>query len=161
MYYQDLEGYMQEVLGYKRNDNLNMNWQPTTYISENGEQECEKFYPETYRKVHPIIENVCMLHSNEFMTEELLQKMVEETCIQLQERNVFTIAEASMNRTNDKRGEDRNERKSFIRDLLRIWLLREFFRRPSHRPPRPPMRPPYPGGNRPPIMPREGKYTLY
>ena len=94
-------------------------------------------------------------------TEELLQKMVEETCVQLQEKNVFTIVEAQNNRANEKRGEDRNDKNSFIRDLLRIWLLKEFFKRPSHRPPRPPMRPPYPGENRPPIMQREGKYPLY
>ena len=161
MYYQDLESYMQEVLGYKRNDNFAMNWQPTMYIEESGEQECEKFYPLSYTKIYPIIENVCLVHSNEMMTEELLQKMVEETCVQLQEKNVFTIVEAQNNRTNEKRGEARNDRNSFIRDLLRIWLLKEFFKRPSHRPPRPPMRPPYPGENRPPIMPREGKYPLY
>lgn len=159
MYYQDLESYMQEVLGYRRND-LNGNWQSTTYIPENWEQECERFYPETYHKVHPIVENVCMVHGNELMTEELLQKMVEETSRQLQERKIFSITETT-NRTTDKRAEDRNERNTFINDLLRIWLLREFFRRPFPRPPRPPMRPPYPGGNRPPIMPREGKYSSY
>lgn len=165
MYYQDFESYMQEVLGYKGNmQNCPDEWNSDIYIMpSNDMQNCEKFYPSVYQIIYPVIQNVCINHNSEEMSEELMQRMLTEVNIQLQQKNISITMEQTqtISRGNDKKREERSNNNSLLQDLIKIWIIREFFmNRPPHRPtpPRPPMRPPFPGnpGGRPPIMPRQG-----
>lgn len=156
MYYNMYEEYIRNVLGYPkrqdiyqndisygieygyRNDyqNLPINNIDRTDQLRNENKELEKYYPEIYNIVYPIILEKCGENRGE-INEQLINKITEEIYLKIPK---------------EKR-EDRGDRQNFnLRDLIRILLLRELLQRP--RPPiRPPMGPPPP---RPPMGPPVG-----
>lgn len=161
------EEYMRSVLGYRPmygNDNI---YEPndyyimqTTTSPAMQENQCDEMYPEIYHKIYPLICKECR-SVNTQLTNELLEKMTE---------NVYQAIEIDLKiETKNVRQEDRQfgGRNNFLRDLIRILILKELLGgRPGPRPPmpgpgpRPPFpggpgggpRPPFPGG---PIRPRD------
>lgn len=156
MYYNMYEEYIRNVLGYpKRQDiyqndisygieygyrngyqNLPINNIERMEQSRNENKELEKYYPEIYNIVYPIILEKCEENRGE-INEQLINNITEEIYLKIPK---------------EKR-EDRGDRQNFnLRDLIRILLLREW-----GRPNRPPDRPPFPpGGGRPPMGPGPG-----
>ena len=186
MYYQNYEDYMRQVLGYPNmstNDNCNdgyyqvsMSMRPAYEMPE----EREDLYPEIYRLIYPMVCKACDEVGDREITEELVENLTNTIYINFEgEATVEVPMQRAENRNGDVKNpnakeEVRQTRQSnpFLRDLIRILILRRLFerRRPRprprpHFPPRPPMpgpRPPFPGvgGMMRPPMPR-GYEDLY
>ena len=79
MYYQNYEDYMRSVLGYPVESTYD------NYIIQNREysvnyqnnSELESMYPEIYKKINPVVCEVCE-RSKEPITKEVIENMVEE-----------------------------------------------------------------------------------
>lgn len=79
MYYQNYEDYMRSVLGYPiestydnyiiQNREYNVNYQ--------NNSELENMYPEIYKKINPVVCEVCE-RNNSPITKEVIENMVEE-----------------------------------------------------------------------------------
>ena len=79
MYYQNYEDYMRSVLGYPiestydnyiiQNREYNVNYQ--------NNSELESMYPEIYKKINPVVCEVCERNKTP-ITKEIIENMVEE-----------------------------------------------------------------------------------
>ena len=122
-----------------------------TFENENISR-LEQFYPDIYGKIYPLICEQCKSINMETLTDEVIERMVDTVYKTIE---VDLKIETRNGKTDDRQyGSGRN---NFLRDLIRILLLREIIgggRPPKVQPPRPPFqggpRPPYP----PPIRPR-------
>ena len=142
----------------------------------------EKFYPDLYKLLYPMIQTACMRNTKP-LTEETIDEMVKEIYSNF---NADDVSIENINLTNDVRSlsktsdtskvsstkissktpsaeiratvekEERNLRPNnyVLNDLIRILLIRELLGRPGNMPP---FRPgfPSPGPGRPPFRPRE------
>ena len=190
MYNQDYEDYMRNVLGYTPN------YQENTYrdLGANGNNyyfynndffqqpvnsaRYENMYPEIYRKIQPLIIQEINANTRN-ITEDIIDEMVDRVYEQIStmrgdteiiQEKVETKNINSSNTTKTVKEEVRENRgdrsNNFLRDLIKILLLKEVIIRPP-RPPRPCFgpgncpgvpgpRPPFPGGpGMPPPMPRD------
>lgn len=148
----------------------------------------EKFYPDIYKLLYPMIQTACMRNTKP-ITEETIDEMVRDIYSNF---NADDVTILNINLTNDVRSnsktnelqktnsktlssekrnteekEDRNLRQNnyLLNDLIRILLIRELLGRPGNMPP---FRPgfPGPGSGRPPFRPRnfgleETNYDIY
>ena len=135
MYNQNYEEYMRSVLGYNTGfrdntynnmymDNYNMTRQLPTY-EENIN--LEKFYPETYKIIYPLVCKTCS-NVKDNITEELIGKMTND------------------NNRKEVKKEEKRDQNFLLKDLIRILILKELLGNKNHgqRPPFPPNRPPMP-----------------
>lgn len=79
MYYQNYEDYMRSVLGYpvlNTYDNYIIENRDYTVNYQNN-SELESMYPEIYKKINPVVCEVCE-RSKEPITKEVIEYMVEE-----------------------------------------------------------------------------------
>lgn len=157
MYYQNYEDYMRSVLGYANNER---NYTYDSYYPRVEQTQyddgLEDLYPDIYRIINPVVEDVCSKNRNKQITEELVRTMTDEVY-----NNVEGNSNLQVNvqvRTELKNGDVRNpnaklkeeptsetrQRNFLLNDLIRILILRNLLRR------RPPVRPPFPGA-RPPF----------
>ncbi len=159
MYYQNYEDYMRAVLGYANNE---PNYTYDSYyprVEQPQYNEVENLYPDIYRIINPVIDDVCDKNRNKPITDELLKTMTEEVY-----NNVEKNPQLQVNvqvKTELKNGDVRNpnakvsetrQRNFLLNDLIRILIIKNLLgNRPPMRPPYPGPRPPYPGpGPRPP-----------
>ena len=173
---ESFEEYMRNILGYPRNNNMCMNNVPESYnimnmanmtYNDENDEELERCYPEIYRIVYPMVVQRCS-RVTEPVTREMVDRMTDEIYSAVEVNNEINLninlqnevtnninAMKNYRKDGTKEKENRSEDRQFgnrwLRDLIRILLIRELLRR--HRRPRP-GRPPFPGG-RPPMMPRE------
>lgn len=150
------EEYMQNVLGVKSQDTymseFNGYYEPRT--QEVNMIEVNKLYPEIYRIVYPMVQKACSKRKIAFIDETTLNEMVEEIYRNLEpEENTEVREEKSPNlkngdvknpRVKETREERRPTNNRFLRDLIKILILRELFQEGwqggmGPRPPRPPM----------------------
>ena len=198
MYFdKNYEQYIKSVLGEEKNTINNSN-NKNTYNNDNinsynsnEKHELEKFYPEIYKIIYPMITKRCS-EITEPLTKDLLEDIADEIYFAIEGTNNEinlninidnkVIAGEGKNTNNnlkreeesikepirETRGEYRYKRNNGLRDLIKILLIRELIGRPS-RPGNipPPPRPPYfPGrppmpGPRPPIRPRGNENNIY
>lgn len=175
MYYQNYEDYMRSVLGYdsQNTDLYRIDYQldePDSMRYQNNE-EMDSMYPEVYRLIKPIVNDVCDKYTGP-ITNEALRDLVEEAYQRVTNDNDIAIKINITNRDTEKKvvqnrvntsepirksneTENRQYRPQnpFLRDLIQILILNRLFggffpnRPPRPRPPmRPPVRPPYMGG---------------
>lgn len=132
----------------------------------------DNLYPEIYRIIYPMVCKACM-DVNENISEDLISRITNEIYINVEnaemmeeKRNAQANSVNSMNNKNIKSDVSSNrtassnlvntssavnsrqetrQRNPFLRDLIRILVLRELLGRP-HRPHWPPFRPPHGGG---------------
>lgn len=157
------EEYMRSVLGYRPNfDTQNLYSTNDYYIMPNNikvqNNQCEELYPEIYYRVYPLVCQECQ-QNNVQLTQETLEAMTDK---------IYKAIEIDLKiETKNVRQDDRqvNSRNNFLRDLIKVLILREIIGggNAGPRPPRPPQgpRPPFPGGpgqgprpTQPPIRPR-------
>ncbi len=160
--------------GYNRNYNYANNAQIPM-----KNQNSENLYPEIYKIVYPMIVKICSTNTKT-ISEELVNEMTDTIYKNVESEDYFEndtrvteIKKGDVRNPNAKPQvtelkEDRQRRPNpFLRDLIRILILRELLGNPGKNPPRPPRppRPPFgpgmPGGNMPPIMPREIYPNMY
>lgn len=180
MYYQNYEDYMRSVLGYPIESTYD------NYINQNREynvnyqnnSELESMYPEIYKKINPVVCEVCERNKTP-ITKEIIENMVEEVYQRIEINNEIwlkinvdeagTQKEIQNRTTNAKTNivrnvpeveakrqvsqtENRQRRPNnpLLRDLIRILILNRILGGGFPiRPPRP--RPPFPGPRRPPF----------
>ena len=150
----------------------------------NQAQNLEKYYPEIYKIVYPMVRKVCM-KNNRYYEKDVIDEMVEEVYKNIQESE--DTFELNITLNNDVRGESKDEsakedrggneieekrqvrRNNSLNDLIRILILRELIGRPGCIGPN--CRPGFgPGGGpnfgpgsgpRPPMPPRNDRGTFY
>lgn len=173
MEYQNYEDYMRSVLGYNplpNNMYNNLYVQPETnnyavdynsYYTNNAE-ELNNFYPDSYKLIYPMICKVCNQNNNKEITKELLESMTDEIYTNFEgEERESNQAKPNLRNgdvINPNAKEERSVRQPnyWLRDLIKILLIRELYQRPNMPPPRPQMGPHMPpgpppyGGYRPP-----------
>lgn len=189
MNYQTYEDYMQSVLGYNpAQSNIyspyenNYNFQNYNYMQNpfsnvqnysRNTDDLNYLYPEIYKIAYPIICKVCTENRNKQITKELLNDLTEKVYAIIEPEDDRASSSNSIKTQPLKNGDVRNpnareiietrQNNPFLRDLIRILLLREFSR--PNRPPafgpgqmQPPFRPPNnPNGNMRPPFPSSGQ----
>lgn len=168
MNYQNYEDYMRAVLGYANNE---PNYTYDDYYPRMEQSQynlSEDLYPDIYRIVNPVVEEVCNRNRNKNITEELVRAMTEEVYSSVEENPALKVnvqiktelKNGDVRNPNAKNSETR-QRNFLLNDLIRILILRNLLRPrppvrppfPGHRPPFPGPRPPFPGsGSRTPII---------
>lgn len=176
MYYQNYEDYMRSVLGYPVETTYdNYIIQSRDYnVSYQNNSELENMYPEIYKKINPMVCEVCE-RSKTPITKEVLENMVEEvyqrieinneiwlkinvdeniTQKEIQNRTTNTNANSKANSVRNvselegaRQVENRQRRPNnpLLRDLIRILILNKILGGFF------PNRPPHPRPPRPPF----------
>ena len=147
MNYTSYDEYMRNILGYpdmRMNMNTNMNMNSFDNMSPYSD-DLERMYPEVYRVVYPM---VCRACDNVTMpvTEAMLDSMTDDIYDRVEADGRINIevtveAEFRDNNSSESRQMSRprpRRRNRFLRDLIRILLIRELLGR---RRPRFPFRP--------------------
>lgn len=145
MNYQDYDEYMRSLMGYpsmRTSMNQPMNPGMTQFSSmDTCTDDLERMYPETYRVIYPM---VCFACDNirTPVTEETVDMMTDDIYDRVEADGRIKI-DISVEVRNDEETQENRQRRPlrrnrFLRDLIRILLLRELIRR---RRPRFPMRP--------------------
>lgn len=150
--YNSYEEYMQNVLGM--NMNMTNTYMPSNNyyeprMQESNLQEVNKFYPEIYGIVYPVVQKVCSRRGATTLNEPLINEMVDEVYSVIEPREEEDSSrEVGQNLKNGdvknprvKEKETRRPINNSLRDLIRILIIRELLQggwqgnRP--RPPRP------------------------
>lgn len=167
MYNESYDEYIRSILGYPsfNNGSYENEYEYESFYNSRTD-ELEKFYPEIYRIVYPMVTKVCE-NCREPFSREAIENMTDEIfnsieanneLIQRENRNTSSNAKEPLNKNSktENRGEDRQFRNRNLRDLIQILIIRELLRRNFQgqrpRPPRPPFPPGGPG--RPPFPER-------
>lgn len=162
----EYEDYMRSVLGYNQMpNNIYANsydnyYYDTEYLNNRNSSVdtnvIESMYPEIYRIVYPMVCKLCMQNSQREITRDLVDSMTEEIYLNVEpdeRQNSIVSSTRQVLKNGDVRNPNAKEIEVtgetrqgnfFLRDLIRILILREFLRRRHHRPPMPPPRPPMP-----------------
>jgi len=136
MDYRNYDDYMRNVLGYSNMNCCNMC--PTPYSNANMFQfsnDLERMYPDTYRVIYPMVVSACNMVSMP-LTEEMLDRMTDDIYdrAEMDSRiNIDINVEIESRQDSESRQQrrPRRRRNRFLRDLIRILILRELFgRRP-------------------------------
>lgn len=155
MYNQSYDNYIRGVLGYPNQDDEYRN--STFYNMPNQDmysssEDIERLYPDVYRVVYPMVCSACdrIQFPNNPVNEEMIARMTDDIYDRVEadgriniEVNVTTEVRESDATQISNETRQRRPRNRFLRDLIRILLLRELFRRRRRFPGRPPfpMRP--------------------
>lgn len=142
MNYQSYDEYMRSVMGYP-NMRASMSPQmmsPFTNM-DTSDDDLERMYPETYRVVYPMVcfacDNMRMPVTEEMvdmMTDDIYDRVESDGRINVEVSVEVRSGESSSEETRQRRPRRRNR---FLRDLIRILLLRELIRRRPRFPGRP------------------------
>ncbi len=169
------ESYMRDVLGYTpgfagnvyaTNDYYNI--QDTNFRNNSN---LEAFYPDTYKKIYPLVCKECSTNTMP-ITEEILEQMIDNiyNSIEIDLKIETTASKQRLGKDEVKNvAKDMDNRNtkiqnSTLRDLIKILILNELLNngnfpggnRPPYpgrpnRPLIPNLHPPFPGENRPPF----------
>lgn len=189
MYYQNYEDYMRSVLGYPiestydnyiiQNREYNVNYQSNS--------ELESMYPEIYKKINPVVCEVCERNKTP-ITKEVIENMVEEVYqkidinneiyLKINIDNSVTQKEIQQNRTTNAKANQVTNIKNNSEQISRQVSETENRQRRQNNPllrdlirililnrilgggfPHRPPRPPFPGHGRPPFPRRTRNAT--
>ena len=142
MNYTNYDEYMRSILGYP-DMRMNMNIMNQCDNFNPYSDDLERMYPEVYRVVHPMVCRVC---DNVTMpvTESMLDSMTDDIYDRVEANsriNIEVEVQFRDNNSDESRQMSRprpRPRNRFLRDLIRILLIRELLGR---RRPRFPFRP--------------------
>lgn len=152
MNYQNYDEYMRNFMGYPNmraqmspSMNPNMNQSMFSYQNMNScSDDLERMYPETYRIIYPM---VCFACDNirTPVTEEMVDTMTDDIYDRVEadgKINIDISVEVRDDKSNRNEAQENRQRRPrrrnrFLRDLIRILLLRELLRRRQMFPNRP------------------------
>lgn len=129
MNYQNYDEYMRSIMGYPAmspsmfsNTNMGM-------YSDN----LERMYPEVYRVVYPMVCFACDNIRTPVVTEEMVDMMTDDIYDRVEADGRINVDISVEVRNNEEMQGSRQRRprrrNRFLRDLIRILLLRELLRR--------------------------------
>lgn len=163
--YQD---YINSIIGPTNRNQMNFENTSFSVAPNVYNMELERYYPEIYKILYPMIQSACMRNTKP-LTEETLNEMVKDIYSNFNAEDLTNDVRSSSkpkdnlstSKTSTKidssetrnRGEERVIRPNnyVLNDLIRILLIRELLGRPG---PFPPNRPGFPPP-RPPFRPRD------
>lgn len=123
MYSQSYNEYMRSVLG-------SSNMTPYSNMN-NGSDDLERMYPDVYRVVYPMVRSACD-NVRTPVTEEMVDNMTDDIYDRVEADGRINV-EISFEVRSDEPQETRQRmprrRNRFLRDLIRILLLRELLGR--------------------------------
>ena len=168
--YQD---YINSIIGAPQRNLMNLDNTPFSVNSNVYNMDLERYYPEIYKILYPMIQSACM-RNTKTLTEETLDEMVKDIYSNFNAEDVNDVRSSSKpkdisstSKTSSKtdssetrnRGEERVIRPNnyVLNDLIRILLIRELLGRPGNFPPNRPGFPP----PRPPFRPRDLQSSDY
>lgn len=129
MNYQNYDEYMRSLIGYP---NMRASMSPTMFSMNTSSDDLERMYPEVYRVVYPM---VCFACDNirTPVTEEMVDMMTDDIYDRVEADGRINI-DISVEVRNDEETQENRQRRPrrrnrFLRDLIRILLLRELLRR--------------------------------
>ena len=166
--YNSYEEYMQNVLGVRM---------PNTYpfmeneryfeprFEETNLEDFNKYYPEIYQIVYPMVQKACGKRNITNLDEAQLNEMVEEVYNGIEPGD--DILQGEDNGSTPRNGDVKNPRAKetrrkndnyLLKDLIRILFVREFLQGgwQNNRPPRPPFNNNMMPGNGPRFWTRSG-----
>ena len=140
MYNQTYDEYIRSVLGYSNLDGYrNNNYFNMPDQSLYSSDDLEQMYPEVYRIVYPMVCSACdrIQFPNTPITEDMVTQMTDDIYDRVEADSRINIeinitADTSENNDRQVSNESRQRirpRNRFLRDLIRILLLQELFRR--------------------------------
>ena len=141
MYNQSYDDYMRSILGYPNLDGYRNNTYGcmTNQDIDSSSDDIEQMYPEVYRVVYPMVCSACdrIQFATTPLTEEMVSRMTDDIYDRVEsdgriniEVNVTTeVRESEDRQTPTETRQRRRPRNRFLRDLIRILLLRELFNR--------------------------------
>ena len=154
MNYQSYDEYMRSVMGYPNmrtsmNQPMNMGMMNTTGMNagmnmgmnmDTNTEDLERMYPETYRIIFPMVCFACdNLRSP--VTEETVDMMTDDIYDRVEADGRINIDISVEVRNSEDSQENRQRmprrRNRFLRDFIRVLLLRELIRRRRRFPMRP------------------------
>ena len=138
MNYQNYDEYMRNLIGYPNmRASMSPYMPPTMAPMEIYSDDLERMYPEVYRVVYPM---VCFACDNirTPVTEEMIDMMKDDIYDRVEADGRINV-EVSVEVRNDEEVQENRQtrprrRNRFLRDLIRILLLRELLRRRPRRP---------------------------
>ena len=165
MDYQNYEDYMRSVLGYSpnqgnvyanapynnMNDSYDMQYMDWNYMNQYDNNEyLNDFYPDSYRMIYPMVCKVCNGQRGTRFTNEMLEGMVDDIYKNFEPEDFVEndrlepLKNGDVRNPNAKMEPKKETRRTnfYLRDLIKILLIRELLgnrRPPQFRPPRPPM----------------------
>ena len=183
------EQFTNNNMYYNNVQNSNMNMQnqfkqnypnQDILLKRDIESQIEPYYPDIYKTIYPMIVKRCN-ETREEITEEKIEEIVDDIYNQIldskdiidtkisESNSSLTTIGKTPNRNIEKvssnkkelNEQEKRQTNRWLRDLIKILLLRELINRPGLLPPRPP-RPGYPNnGTRPPMFrnPGDGTYS--
>ncbi|MFR5683564.1 MAG: hypothetical protein ACLUD1_05805 [Clostridia bacterium] len=144
MNYQDYDEYMRSLIGYP---NMRTSMSPSMFSCPHMEaysDDLERMYPEVYRVVYPM---VCVACDNirTPVTEEMIDMMTDDIYDRVEADGRINVdisvevrnAGSGNEEIQENRQRRPRRRNRFLRDLIRILLLRELLRRRPRFPFRP------------------------
>lgn len=148
MNYQSYDDYMRSILGYSNMNcpNMCMNMQTPYQNMYQASDDLERMYPDTYRIVYPMVVSACntitMPITEETinrMTDDIYDRAANDSRINIDINIEVESREDDNNRqiSSESRQRRPRRRNRFLRDLIRILLLRELLRRRPRFPNRP------------------------
>lgn len=138
--YSSYEEYMQSVLGVRPEITYGVP-ENMPYFEPRAEemnlQEVNMLYPEIYRIVYPMVQKACGMRNISVLNETQINEMVEEVYNAL-EPDVVEVGSREEARNGDVKNPRVKETRrpannSWMRDLIRILILRELFPGPRRR----------------------------
>lgn len=138
MNYQDYDEYMRDLIGFP---NMRTSMSPTmpTSIFSMGtySNDLDRMYPEVYRVVYPMVCFACDNISTP-VTEEMIEMITNDIYDRVEADGRINVEVSVEVRNDEEMEEDRQRmprrRNRFLRDLIKILLLRELLRRRNNRP---------------------------
>lgn len=144
MDYQNYDDYMRNMFGYSGMNQSNMyrNSQiPFQSVMFQQNDDLETMYPDTYKIIFPMVVSSCsMVSINTPITESMVDEMTDDIYDRAvaDSRISIDINIEVENREEDNSRQRRPRRRNrFLRDFIRVLLLRELLRRRRRFPIRP------------------------
>ena len=148
MNYQNYDEYMRSLMGYPNmrasmNQTMNPSMAPFTNMDTYSE-DLERMYPEVYRVVLPMVRSTCD-NIRTPVTEEMVDMMTDDIYDRVEADgriNIDISVEVRNDESNNENAQENRQRRPrrrnrFLRDLIRILLLRELIGRRRRFPMRP------------------------
>ncbi len=137
MNYQNYDEYMRNIMGYP---NMCGSMSPSMFSHSNmdtcSDDDLERMFPEVYRVVYPM---VCFACDNirapvteemvDMMTDDIYDRVEADGRINVEISFEFRSSESNNKNVRETRQRRPRRRNRFLRDLIRILLLRELLRR--------------------------------
>ena len=108
-------------------------------------EEIERFYPEIYKTIYPMVQEACMQNTKP-VNEELIEELTGQIYANIETGDIIninvTVGENRENKDNVSEDRQKGQRNRWVNDLIRILLIRELLKRrnrQSHMAPMPPV----------------------